>query len=63
MDFEASLGKKIDLSVCLPDDFVEKMKTSWLPMDTGVQTGTVSFSLYMVAVFLHVDGSRVIDRK
>ncbi len=48
MDLEASLGKKIDLSVCPPDDFVEKIKTSWLPIDIGVQTGMVS-----------VDGSTV----
>jgi predicted nucleotidyltransferase len=52
MDLEASLGKKIDLSVCPPDDFVEKIKTSWLPIDIGVLTGTVSFSLYIVAVFV-----------
>jgi len=36
MDLEASLGKKIDLSVCPPDDFVEKIKTSWSPIDIGV---------------------------
>ena len=33
MDLESALWWKIDLSVCPPDDFVEKIKAYWIPID------------------------------
>ncbi|KAF8811312.1 hypothetical protein BYT27DRAFT_7184786 [Phlegmacium glaucopus] len=33
MDLESALGRKVDLSVCPPDDFVEKIKVYWVPIN------------------------------
>lgn len=33
MDLEEALGKKVDLSVCPPDDFVENIKPYWVPIE------------------------------
>jgi len=32
MDLENALHKKIDLSICPPDDFVEKIQLHWVPI-------------------------------
>lgn len=33
MDLESALNRKVDLTVCPPDDFVEKVKIYWVPID------------------------------
>ena len=33
MDLEGTLDRQVDLSVCPPDDFVEKIKRHWVPID------------------------------
>jgi predicted nucleotidyltransferase len=33
MDLEGTLDKQVDLSVCPPDDFVERVKGYWVPID------------------------------
>jgi hypothetical protein len=33
MKLESAFGRKVDLSVCPPDDFVEKIKNYWIPIN------------------------------
>ncbi len=47
MDLEEAFGKKVDLSVCPHDDFLERIKKYWVPIDIGPRSGTVSFLLYV----------------
>ena len=42
-DLESALGKKVDLTVCPGDEFVEKIRTYWVPIH--LQCGTVSLLL------------------
>jgi len=37
MDLEGALNKEVDLSVCPPDAFVEKIKKYWMPINVGTQ--------------------------
>lgn len=37
MDLEDALNKQVDLSVCPPDAFVEKIKKYWVPIIVGIQ--------------------------
>jgi hypothetical protein len=43
MDLEEVFSKKVDLSVCPSDDFLERIKKYWVPIDIGPRSGTVSF--------------------
>ena len=43
MDLEEVFGKKVDLSVCPSDDFLERIKKYWIPIDIRPRSGMVSF--------------------
>jgi len=60
MDLEKALGKKVDLAVCPSNDFVERIKTYWMPI---VQSKTVSFSLYLVDVLMAYIGGMMVNRR
>ena len=43
-DLESALDRKVDITVCPPQDFVEKIKTYWVPINVRCgEPGTVSF--------------------
>ena len=44
MDFEEVLDRRVDFPVCPSGDFVERIKKYRVPIDIGLQSGTVSFS-------------------
>jgi hypothetical protein len=37
MDLEGVLNKQVDLLVCPPDAFVEKIRKYWVPINVGTQ--------------------------
>ena len=44
MDLEGALNKQVDLSVCPPDAFVEKINKYWVPINVGSSSSLLSSS-------------------
>ena len=41
---EGALNKQVDLSVCPPDAFVDKIKKYWVPINVGTQKSNLLLS-------------------
>jgi hypothetical protein len=68
MDLESAFGRKVDPSICPPDDFVEKIKKHWIPinlqrgtaMDDAIDTGMYLPTQYFTSLF-YTEGQNNFD--